>query len=60
MACFCGCEEFVKNSDGKIIADDQDTPGKFDIITSAVIYRSWSDPEKRESDIIKKAERHGE
>ena len=34
-------------SNGKVIADDQDMPDLFDIVTSAVIYKSWSDPEKR-------------
>ena len=37
----------VLNSNGKVIADDQDMPDVFDIVTSAVIYKSWSDPEKR-------------
>tara|TARA_R110002020_G_scaffold133090_4_gene297020 strand:+ start:2423 stop:3952 length:1530 start_codon:yes stop_codon:yes gene_type:complete len=37
----------VLNSNGKVIADDQDMPDLFDIVTSAVIYKSWSDPEKR-------------
>jgi len=38
----------VLNADGKVIADSQDAPEEFNIVTSAVIYRSWSDPEKRE------------
>jgi hypothetical protein len=37
----------VLNSSGKIIADDQEMPDLFDIVTSAVIYKSWSDPDKR-------------
>ena len=37
----------VLNADGKVVADGL-MPDKFDIITSAVIYKSWSDPEKRE------------
>ena len=38
-------------SDGSVIADitpTENIPDKFDIITSAVIYKSWSDMEKRE------------
>jgi len=38
-------------SDGSVIADDtlkESIPDRFDIITSAVIYKSWSDVEKRE------------
>lgn len=41
----------VVSSDGAIIADEtlkEGVPDKFDIITSAVIYKSWSDAEKRE------------
>ena len=37
----------VLNADGKVVADES-MPDKFDIITSAVIYKSWSDSEKRE------------
>jgi hypothetical protein len=37
----------VLNADGKVVADGS-MPDKFDIITSAVIYKSWSDSEKRE------------
>jgi len=36
-------------SDGKIMAADlQEPPKKFDIITSAVLYKSWSDEERAE------------
>ena len=41
----------VVSSDGSVIADEtlrEGVPDKFDIITSAVIYKSWSDEEKRE------------
>tara|TARA_R100000808_G_C2146763_1_gene154685 strand:- start:105 stop:1637 length:1533 start_codon:yes stop_codon:yes gene_type:complete len=41
----------VVSSDGSVIADDtlrENIPEKFDIITSAVIYKSWSDMDKRE------------
>tara|TARA_R100000808_G_scaffold3827_2_gene13117 strand:- start:2451 stop:3962 length:1512 start_codon:yes stop_codon:yes gene_type:complete len=36
-------------SDGKIIASDLETPpNKFDIVTSAVLYKSWSDEDRAE------------
>ena len=41
----------VVNSDGSVVADgvlNENIPDRFDIITSAVIYKSWSDVEKRE------------
>ena len=38
----------VLGADGKVIADSQAAPEEFSIVTSAVIYKSWSDPEKRE------------
>ena len=37
----------VLNSSGEIVSSDQEMPDPFDIITSAVIYKSWSDPDKR-------------
>ena len=40
----------VMAEDGKIIAEetsDEDIPDKFDIITSSVIYKTWSDIETR-------------
>jgi hypothetical protein len=42
-----GC--YVVNSNGeKIIAEDGEAPEQFDIITEAVIYNSWTNPENRE------------
>tara|TARA_R110000824_G_scaffold136793_2_gene300527 strand:+ start:6134 stop:7639 length:1506 start_codon:yes stop_codon:yes gene_type:complete len=41
----------VVSSDGSIVAEEtlkEGVPDRFDIITSAVIYKSWSDAEKRE------------
>lgn len=37
----------VINKDGEVIEDGEDLPNHIDIITSAVIYRAWSDPEVR-------------
>ena len=43
-----GC--YVVDSEGnKIIAENsENAPSQFDIITEAVIYNSWTDPENRE------------
>lgn len=42
-----GC--YVVDRDGnKVSAENSDTPSEFDIITEAVIYNSWTNPENRE------------
>jgi len=40
---------YVVNENGeKVAAEDDEHPGKFDIITEAVLYNSWTNPENRE------------
>lgn len=40
---------YVVDRDGNTIAEDiQDIPSEFDIITEAVLYNSWTNPENRE------------
>lgn len=42
-----GC--YVVDRDGnKVSAEDSETPSEFDIVTEAVIYNSWTNPENRE------------
>jgi len=42
-----GC--YVVDRDGnKVSAEDSETPYEFDIVTEAVIYNSWTNPENRE------------
>lgn len=38
----------VVDFEGKAIEEDSETPSQFNILTSAVIYTEWSDPEQRE------------
>lgn len=39
---------YVLTKDGKAIADGEEMPEDFDIITQAVLYNSWTDEENRE------------
>ena len=39
---------YVLDKNGKSVADDETMPEEFDIITQAVIYNSWIEPENRE------------
>lgn len=39
---------YVLSKDGKVVADDSETPEDFDIITQAVIYNSWTDEKNRD------------
>jgi hypothetical protein len=39
---------YVLTKDGKAIADDDIAPEDFDIITQAVLYNSWTNPENKE------------
>lgn len=39
---------YVLTKDGKVIADDDQMPSEFDIITQAVLYNSWTGEENRE------------
>ena len=40
---------YVLNKDGsKISADEAEAPSEFDIVTEAVLYNSWTDPENRD------------
>ena len=39
---------YVLDKDGKAVADDSEMPEEFDIITQAVLYNSWTEPENRE------------
>ena len=40
---------YVLNKDGsKVSADEADAPEEFDIVTEAVLYNSWTDPENRD------------
>ena len=42
-----GC--YVLSKDGLVVADeDRPKPDEFDIITQAVLYNSWMDPENKE------------
>jgi hypothetical protein len=38
---------YVLTRDGKVVSPDDDRPDEFDIITQAVIYNSWMQPENR-------------
>ena len=38
----------VVDFDGSIVTEDSDLPRQFNILTSAVIYTEWSDPEQRQ------------
>ena len=54
-------DNWVLDSEGNILSDDvklEQLPEKFDIITTAVIYNSWSSPEKQDrmSSIIEEIE----
>ena len=40
---------YVLNKDGsKVSADEAEAPSEFDIVTEAVLYNSWTDPENRD------------
>jgi prefoldin subunit 5 len=39
---------YVVNREGQVLAQDDSIPDQFDIITEAVIYNSWTNPENRE------------
>jgi len=39
---------YVVNREGQVVAQDDSVPDQFDIITEAVIYNSWTNPENRE------------
>ena len=42
-----GC--YVLSKDGLLVADsDESKPNEFDIITQAVLYNSWIDPDNKE------------
>lgn len=49
---------YVVDRTGKVIAEDSEAPDEFDIITEAVLYNSWTNPENRErmSNIIQEIE----
>ena len=38
----------VVDFDGQPVLEDSETPSQFNILTSAVVYTEWSDPEQRE------------
>ena len=38
----------VVDFDGHIVSEDSEAPSQFNILTSAVVYTEWSDPEQRE------------
>ncbi len=39
---------YVLTKEGKAVAEDDDQPEEFDIISQAVLYNSWTEPENRE------------
>jgi prefoldin subunit 5 len=39
---------YVVNREGQVVAQEDSVPDQFDIITEAVIYNSWTNPENRE------------